>query len=316
MGRKEKAAAALSLSCINDSETSAQRLERCDCLPFSPLHYCIQRDDAAAPELIVPVPLALNNRVRDVLQTLLPRSTPVSLLLLHLCQQEYVHGVAHPERHRYHAPSEVLEQVLTNVCRVIRAGDRQLILENAGAIILFPGVDRQGACSIVERVYHSIDLLQAETLTPPLTRETAITLGMGSYPDAGTLTEDLLYQAGCMTRSLILRPIITFQPCEFAERSARLRVGEPAQSVLGGPAFPFMELPRELAQHLKRLIPYHLARELQCVPVGQDHHTLTVALADPANVESVHCLRVETGLNIFPVACRSEELALLLAHRW
>lgn len=316
MGRKEKAIAAASLVCMSGLEAPAQELEHCDCLPFSPLHYGMQRDGTADHERMVPVPLAFNNRVRGVLHPLFPRSTPLSVLVLHICQQEYAHGSAHPERRRYHAPSGALEQVLVNVRRVIRAGDQQLIQEDVGAMIIFPGVDWQGACSIVERVYNSIDLLQAETLIPPLTRETMIVLGIGSYPDAGILMEDLLCQAGCAARSLILRPIIALPPGEFPEQSRRFRVEEPEQSIPASTVCPFMELPQELGQHLKRLIPYHLARELQCVPVGQDHHTLTVAMADPGNMADIHRLQGETGLSIFPVACRSEELAILLTHRW
>lgn len=301
---------------MNDSGIPTQKLGHCDCLPFSPLHYAIQRGDTVEHEHLVPVSLALNNRVRDVLHLLFPRSTPLSMLLLHICQQEYAHGTAHSERRRYHAPPGVLEQVLINVRRVLRVGDRHLIQENAGAIIIFPDVDRQGVFSIVERVYNSIDLLQAETLVPPLTRETTIMLGIGSYPDAGILMEDLLYQAGYVARSLILRPIITFSLCEPPEQSRRLRVRKPEQPIAEPPVFPLMELPQELAQHLKRLIPYQLACELQCVPVGQDQHTLTIAMANPGDVASIRRLQSETGLNIFPVACRSEELATLLARQW
>ncbi|HLG64092.1 MAG TPA: hypothetical protein VKY19_19265 [Ktedonosporobacter sp.] len=316
MSRKEEAAAVSSLVCTNDSETPARELGHCDCLPFSPLFYHMQRDGTVDHEHMVPVPLVLNNRARGAIHALFPRSTPLSVLLLHICQQEYGHRTAHPERRRYHVPSEVLEQVLINVRRVIRAGDRHLIQESAGAIIIFPDVDRQGACSIVERVYNSIDLLQAETLIPPLTRETAIMLGIGSYPDAGMSMEDLFYQAGCVARRLILRPIITFPPYEFSEQPGRVCDGKPEQAIAASPACPLMALPQELAQHLKRLVPYQLARELQCVPVGQDHHTLTVAMAHPGNMASIRRLQGETGLNIFPVACRGEELAALLAHRW
>ncbi|HZO71613.1 MAG TPA: hypothetical protein VFB60_05380 [Ktedonobacteraceae bacterium] len=316
MSRKEKAAAVSSLACIKDSKLPAQELEHCDCLPFSPLLYSMQQDGIADHEHMVPVSLTLNNRVRSAVRALFPRSTPLSLLLLHICQQEYAHEAALPERRRYHAPSGVLEQVLINVRRVIRVGDRHMIQESAGAIIIFPDVDRQGICSIVERVYNSIDLLQAETLIPPLTRETAIVLGIGSYPDAGISIEDLLYQTGRVVRRLTLRPIITFPPHEFPEQCQRFPVGEPEQAVAASPACPLMALPQELAQHLKCLIPYQLAHELQCVPVGQDQHTLTVAMAHPGNMASIRRLQGETGLNIFPVACRSEELAALLARQW
>lgn len=310
MGRKAKAVVESSLFRTNNAETTAQELEWCRCLPFSPLHYGAQQEGVVDHEQMVPVPLALNNRVRTVLELLFPGVIPLSILILHISQQEYVHGMEQPERRRYHAPAGLLEQVMVNVSRVIRVGDQQIVHENAGAAIIFPNVDQQGVCSIVERVYHSIDLLQAETVIPPLKRETAIMLGVGSSPAAGTSLEDLLYQAGYVARSLVLRPAIAIFPYEFA--------GQPQQRLQAGTSsvFPFMELPQELSQDLKHLIPYHLARELKCAPVGQDHHSLTVAMLDPGDMNSVRRLQGETGLNIFPVACSSEELQSLLAHQW
>lgn len=317
MGRKEKAVVESSLFRTNDSARTAQELEWCRCLPFSPLYYGAQQEGAVDHEQMVPVPLALNNRVRAVLEPLFPCSIPLSILILHISQQEYVHGMEQPERRRYHAPAGLLEQVMVNVCRVIRVGDQRIIHENAGAAIILPNVDQQGACCIVERVYRSVDLLQAETVIPPLKRETSIALGVGSSSAASTSMEELLYRAGYVARRLILRPVITLSPQEFSGQSQQsLRVEEPGPGTTASPGFPFMELPPELPQNLKHLIPYQLACELNCAPVGQDHHSLTVAMLDPGDMNSVRRLQGETGLNIFPVACRREQLHTLLAHQW
>ena len=79
---------------------------------------------------------------------------------------------------------------------------------------------------------------------------------------------------------------------------------------------PYMQLPVKLPPHLKQLIPYQIALELSCVPVGRDHHCLTVAMADPSNISALRSLRVVTGLAIFPVSCDVAALNALLRNKW
>ncbi len=79
---------------------------------------------------------------------------------------------------------------------------------------------------------------------------------------------------------------------------------------------PFMQLPAQLPSRLRQLIPYHIALELRCAPVGRDHQYLTVAMADPNNSNAVHALRELTGLTIFPVACDISALNALLGTKW
>src|SRR5690242_8358607 len=55
-------------------------------------------------------------------------------------------------------------------------------------------------------------------------------------------------------------------------------------------AVPFMDLfdvPKVLPPRLTRLLPRALAHELRCVPVGRSSRSLTVAMADPTNTDSV-----------------------------
>ena len=82
------------------------------------------------------------------------------------------------------------------------------------------------------------------------------------------------------------------------------------------PGVPFMRLPEDVPPRLRQLIPYQLAVELRCAPVGRHHHTLTVAMADPLNVASAQRLHDATGLIIFPVACEEKDLDGLLSKAW
>ncbi|MBV9710489.1 MAG: hypothetical protein JO011_06220 [Ktedonobacteraceae bacterium] len=269
----------------------------------------------------MPTSSALNSRLCNTLQTLFPRSTPISIFLLHISQWERTHS-AHQsassyQRQHYHASLELLEQVMTNVRRVMRADDQVLLQEHAGAIIIFPDVDQQGAYSILDRIYHSICLLQAETLIPPLTLDTTILMSMSTYPQPAPSMEQLLYFTGIPAHRFTLRPAII--PHSWHTSSTPLETpskDEHIQNTKGQSGFPFMNLPSTLPLRLQHLIPHPLATELRCVPVGRDHHCLTVAMADPANNEQIQRLHAATGLTIFPVSCDPEALSTLLAKTW
>lgn len=287
----------------------------------------MRRDAVPDSEQMVLVSQLLNDRLHALLYKQFPRVEPLSLLVLHMSQLESPPLAPHSsllyKRRRYHAPLGLLEQVLTNVQRVIRVDDKMLLREDTGFALIFPGVDQQGAQIILERVYSSICLLQSETLIPPLTRETTIALGIGSYPTPAPSLDMLYQEAGHIAQSLVLRPIITTQlrgvkpiispdsVLQFAkEKRGEMDADQELTSI------PFMDLPRALPQRLTQLIPFALAVELQCAPVGRDHHCLTVALLDPTDATALRRLQDVTGMTIFPVSCNESALHLLLTHAW
>jgi len=286
-----------------------------------------QEEAPVDPIQITPATQELNTNLRSMLARFFPRPTPLSVLLLHVSQLEHIHitpesAILH-KRHRYHAPVSFLEQVLVNLRRAIRASDPILMHEGTGAAIILPDVDQQGAYRILERVYRHVSLLQAETVIPPLKRETDILMAIGSYPEPGSSLEHLLYYAGLTIHSLTLRPAITTQlrSTQLMHTSAETTLSrleeqntkdDPSQSR----SVPFMQLPRELPGRLKQLIPYQIALELHCAPVGRDHHCLTVAMADPTNAQAIRHLRETTGMTIFPVSCEVTALNALLVNEW
>ena len=295
-------------------------LERCTCLPLSSVNEKVS-GEKSEPEYgeSVPTSLTLGTQLRCALQAFFPRSTPISIFLLHISQWEHTQSFQEPgllyQQQHYHASPDLLEQVMTNIRRVMRADDQLLLQEHAGAIIIFPNVDQQGAYSISERIYHSISLLQAETLIPPLTLDTTILMSMSTYPTPATTAEQLLYFTGLPSHRFTLRPAITTQHWD----ASSMQIPEPAskdEQLKGQSGFPFMKLPATIPLRLQHLIPYALAAELRCVPVGRSHHCLTVAMADPTNNEQVQCLQQATGLTIFPVSCNLEDLYTLLAKNW
>ena len=300
-------------------------------MPLSSLHNAAwgEQEDAEDFLHVIPVTAELNTHLRAALRDLFPRATPLSVFLLHIAQLEHLHiapksTVVH-KRHRLHAPGSFLEQILLNVRRCIRYNDQLLIHDGTDAAIIFPAVDAEGAYTILERVYHSVNLLQPETFIPPLKRETDILMGIGSYPKPGTSSEELLYHTGLIARRLRLRPSVTAQlrsikPSGVVEELLYNRQHEddgqalPPYARAGG--IPFMQLPSRLPQRLKQLIPYDLALELRCAPVGRDHNRLTVAMAHPSDAHAIQRLRAITAMTIFPVSCEADALETLLKNGW
>jgi hypothetical protein len=285
-----------------------------------------QRENIADNEQIVLIPPSLHHRLHATLDRLFPRSQPLSVLLLHVSQLEQTPVPSQEltyERRCYHAPPGLLEQILANVRRVIRIEDQLLIHEDVGASIVLPHVDQHGAYTLLERIYRSISLLQAETVIPPLTRETTITLGIGTYQGADESIEMLLYRTGLVARRFTLRPAITAEllaikplPAQRNTQKLQSHAKQQEEGKNSASTIPFMELPPLLPKRLTHLIPYRLALELRCAPVGRDHHSLTVAMQTPQDAETVHRLRQLTGMQIFPVSCKKEDLNTLLENGW
>lgn len=307
--------------------------ELCTCAALAVSH--LEREEHAGtgnePCPVTPATPELAAYLRQKLDAHFPGSEPFSILLLHISQVEQLRlsskSPTMQDRLRYHAPVGLLEQVFANVRRTIRLGDAAIAHGGTGAAIIFPGVDQEGAFGILERVYHSIDLLQPETVIPPLVRETDIFIGMGSYPSPASSPEELLRQASNVAHRLTLRPAVFSHlgarnaglngangQASHHAHSASTTDAELAEAQSNG--IPFMQLPARLPARLKHLLPYHLARELRCAPVGRDHNRLTVAMAIPNNSHAVRLLAAATSMAIFPVSCETAALDTLLASEW
>lgn len=275
-------------------------------------------------EETIPLAPALNERLQLALAEHFPCAALFSLLLLHVAQFEHIQmppksPVVH-KKVSYHAPASFLAQVLHPIQRTLRTGDQILIDEGgSGAAFLFPQVDQVGIDCIAGRISYCINLFQAETVVPPLRQQTEIVLGVGTYPDGASSPMELLTRAGRVRERVVFRPAVLSTPAPQHAREPRSKANwkisagsrlAPAQGV------PFMQIPSRLPTRLKQLVPYALARELRCAPVGRDHNRLTVAMADPADKRAIYSLREATGMTIFPVSCEPTALETLLASNW
>ncbi len=323
---------------------SAPELDVCSCPPISPLCLPSTKEQDREDDELLPTPPALSTLLRTHVQSLLPSSAPLSILLLHVSQLEDIHLTPETEvvrkRKRYHPSVSVVEQIITNVRRAVRMEDSMYLDTGKGAAILFPNVDQQGAYIILERVYNSVNLLQAETIVPPLTHETDIVLGIASYPEQGPSIEHLLASVGRVMYRLTLRPAITsylwdtMPPAEsmlsfhntltsetpVPENELLTSSTHPSAETLpsthDATPVPFLRLPPTLSKRLKNLLSHAIATQFQCAPVGRDHNRLTVAMADPTDTNALHALHKSTGMSIFPVSCDKDALNALLAEPW
>jgi hypothetical protein len=273
----------------------------------------------------IPFSSRFNQKVHALLTSYFPRTYPLSVLLLHVSQVEHtLHQASLTAQHRYyHAPPEFMHQLLANVRRVIRSDDEILVDQDTEAALILPDVDQLGAYGLLERVYNSVSLLQAETIVPPLTRETHVVIGYSSYPQQGATLEKLLDHASIKARQLILRPAINSQalvvnPSDSLPSRKEKKVRQKSHDIehKKSTSAPFMDLPESVAAPLRAILPLHLARELRCIPVGRYHQYLTVAMADPLNNDALSRLATFTGMTIFPVSCTAHDLDALLEKGW
>lgn len=304
--------------------------ERCTCKVLSLFAEEMQEIGEEGEEHAVPIPEELYCALRSQLEMYFPHVQSLSVLLMHIAQREHTTFTTPADlvvkRGCYHAPPGTLEQVLANVRRAIRGNDVLLVHEHVGAALILLDVDEQGAYTILERIYNSISLLQAETIVPPLKQETSVLLGIGTTTKADSSFEDVYTSAARVARAFHLRPIITAPalyeridtqagivpfPTEYSKKTLAVHESKKVPSNI-----PFMTLPAEISVRLKHFVPHSVAVQIRCVPIGRNHHCLTVAMANPNNRSDIQRLAELTGMTIFPVACDDDALDLLLDRVW
>jgi hypothetical protein len=263
-----------------------------------------------------------------LLQELFPRIGALSLFLFHIVQFQYESSTALPtpwqQRTGYHASVELQAQIIQAIRRVLRSSDQvQADPHGTGAALLFPAVDLEGIHAIARRISASINLLQAETLVPPLVHETAILCGFASYPHPACSLPELLQQVSYVQEQITFRPAVLPRPQPARSRLERVtaRANHPhsrearlQEARVHG--IPFMQIPSRLPTRLQQIIPYPLALKLRCAPVGRNHNRLTVAMANPLDTQALAHLQTVTGMVIFPVSCELTALDTLLASGW
>lgn len=300
--------------------------ELCTCQPLLLTHVEAQPESRETEELLlehVLLPTELLQEAQQHIQELLVQRQPFSLFALHIVQIERrstyditTHKYVFRSPHCSHPAPGFMRQFEDKASAVLRASDQLRTYGEGSALLFLPGVGTTGAYSILERLYAQIDLLEAETIIPPLQHETHILIGYASFPEQQETYESFLQQLGRCARHVTLKPRMLL-PISAAHSRHSNPYHQPATyEAATASLVPFMRLPASLPRRLTRLIPHSVACTLRCVPVGREQQALTVALADPSDRESLDYLAQLTHMTIFPVTCRYEELDILLATKW
>lgn len=148
-------------------------------------------------------------------------------------------------------------------------------------------------------------------------------VGSLELPDVMTLP-----QAGddSPTSSRVIRPFDSGDPSNHERAVAvnhRRFSRETRESLQAAPfarararalGIPYLAPPQQIPIRLRNLLSKEVMQQLQCLPVGRDRNSLTVALADPTDRGVLRQLEQITGMTIFPVMTDPDVFKALAQH--
>lgn len=181
----------------------------------------------------------------------------------------------------------------------IRKSD-QILLHKTTLYILLSGADLQGAAIVQERLWE--DLLWRVHNAPEIEilRPAVMAIGHSAYPQTSA---DIQACIAAARNSHLL-----FEVRAAQNQNTLVEVEELAQQARQQ-GIPFLSLlPRKIPARLLQVVPPQLAQELHCYPVGRERNTLTVAMSNPHDRQTLARLQQVTGLQIFPVIVSPQEL--------
>lgn len=236
--------------------------------------------------------------VSDCLQTHSPSAALVTLTLYFA------------NRELSGATASTTQFLLEQIRSLTRRTDTVLLYRHTAFFIL-PGADIRGAHIVQERLWDAITQLVLRTNGGPTPLPWNLVIGHSAYPVPSASAQDCIDAAHVVDHSLCLNP----EQSAVLARSASIDAetddaDEHDLSLLARKlGIPYLSLlPRSIAPHLSQIISPALAAELQCLPVGSERNTLTVALSDPTDKQTLKLLHQRTGMRIFPVLMHPLEL--------
>jgi Type II secretion system (T2SS), protein E, N-terminal domain len=205
------------------------------------------------------------------------------------------------------APADQSAQhYLENLRSLVRKTDSVFLLRHTFYFLL-PGADLNGGAIVQERLWEALLWRVHNTLDGDFLRPRSMTIGHGACETHSNNFTRCIDAASEAQLSFELLP-------EKAARKVVTTTKDTELSLLarrlGVPYVPL--LPRKLPARIQRLVSPTLAQELHCFPIGRDRDILTVAMSNPQDRSALERLRVETGMNIFPVLANSRELQTAL----
>jgi hypothetical protein len=172
---------------------------------------------------------------------------------------------------------------------------------------LLAGVSNKGAAIIKDQLWETLlRRVRDDEIDAGVRRPEEMAAGYSAYPYPSETIAQSLEQA-CI--ELVRVQLIPDEPIQNGTDHKQVTLAQMAQD-MGIPYLPF--LPPRISTRLRRLVTPALAQELQCYPLGRERNTLTVAMVDPCDQQTLARLEHITGLHIFPVLADASELRVAL----
>jgi hypothetical protein len=172
---------------------------------------------------------------------------------------------------------------------------------------LLAGVSNKGAAIIKDQLWETLlRRVRDEEIDTDVRRPEEMAAGCSAYPYPCETIAQSREQA-CI--ELVKVQLLPDEPVQNSSYHNAVTLAQMAQD-MGIPYLPF--LPPHISTKLRRLITPALAQELRCYPLGRERNTLTVAMVDPCDQQTLARLERITGLRIFPVLADASELRVAL----
>jgi hypothetical protein len=201
--------------------------------------------------------------------------------------------------------------LLDNLRPLVRKTDKVFLLDHSFYFGLL-GANLQGGHIVQGRLWDALLWRVHNMSAEQIVRPSSMMIGYSAYPQP---EEEI---SGCISAARKVQ--VRFDA--HGERTTRKAATHESQqgdeelpSVARKLGIPYLSLlPRKLPEKVQQLVSPQLAQELHCYPLGRERDMLTVAMENPQDSQALDRLREATGLHIFPVLTRPEELQTALAE--
>jgi len=260
------------------------------------------------------------NTIRDVaatIQSVIPsQATQLALVTISLHFEH--NGKLLP--HFQACADQSTRYLLDNLRPLVRKTDVVLLLDHTFHFLLL-GATLEGGEIVQERLWEALLWRVHNAPEGDFLRPYSMTIGHSAYPLPEELVQECIDIANEPCQSF------SFYPDKPARKSTtrsgkRSRQSTNESEIHNLPdlrllaikaGIPYLSLlPRKLPLKVQQIVSPQLALELRCFPLGREHDTLTVAIANPQDRQVLDRLRKETGLRIFPVLAHPQELQTAL----
>jgi hypothetical protein len=201
--------------------------------------------------------------------------------------------------------------LLDNLRPLVRRTDEVFLLDHSFYFVLL-GANLEGGHIVQDRLWDALLWRVHNISVEQIVRPSSMMIGYSAYPQPQEEISECISAASAAQ--------VRFDaPGERTARRAAAHESRPGDEELPSVArklgVPYLSLlPRKLPEKVQQLVSPQLAQELHCYPLGRERDMLTVAMENPQDSKALDRLREATGLHIFPVLTRPEELQTALAE--